>query len=472
MYHYHQQPALLRQQFGDDGSHHSPLLGFAFDGFPVYGPYGYANTDGTGGIDRMEPSYRLRNLTTRTNGPAVSTTFPLGYYVEDYEYVAGVGDLDAYNGRFAITPEYPAGTYAYFTTVDASGNAAYPYIVGTSFYGVLQNDNRTQPVSVPAGVSTFTAAASGTWSNANGGEWCTNANWAGGTAPAGVATMASFGEMSGKSDVAVEVDSPLRVGTMNFSGASKYAIGGIGMITVVGTTASNVNVGSGAHVITAPVALGKATTFNVSSGASLDVNNLESVGVAITKSGAGTLKLGRLSGTALTVSQGTVQMPAGGSMLKVNTLSIAPGAKLDLGDRDLVVNNGSFTTIRSLVIQGANGSEGITSSSDQSCILALFDNALVGASTWELQAIGANAVVGKHTYFGDVNLDGQVSGDDYTVIDATLNSDPAPGLEWLSGDMNIDGIVTGDDYTVIDANLGLGAGNALVMSGLTAVPDP
>jgi hypothetical protein len=34
------------------------------------------------------------------------------------------------------------------------------------------------------------------------------------------------------------------------------------------------------------------------------------------------------------------------------------------------------------------------------------------------------------------------------------------GLEWLSGDANLDGIVTGDDYTVIDANLGLGAGKS------------
>src|SRR5262249_54168148 len=52
IYHYHQQPVLLRQQLGDDGTHHSPLLGFSFDGFPVYGPYGYANADGSGGVRR------------------------------------------------------------------------------------------------------------------------------------------------------------------------------------------------------------------------------------------------------------------------------------------------------------------------------------------------------------------------------------------------------------------------------------
>ena len=50
---------------------------------------------------------------------------------------------DQYNGRFAVTPEFPSGTYAYFTTIDATGAAAYPYIVGPSYYGTLQNDNRT-----------------------------------------------------------------------------------------------------------------------------------------------------------------------------------------------------------------------------------------------------------------------------------------------------------------------------------------
>jgi hypothetical protein len=58
------------------------------------------------------------------------------------------------------------------------------------------------------------------------------------------------------------------------------------------------------------------------------------------------------------------------------------------------------------------------------------------------------------------------------VIDANLNTTPAVGLGWLSGDMNLDGSVTGDDYTVIDANLGLGVGNPLSPSALSVVPEP
>jgi len=132
-----------------DATKHSPLIGFAYDGFPIYGAFGFKNLDGTGGIVRMKSSFKLRNITTRTvyadgtdvtDGPAVSTTYPLGYFREDYEYIAptsGQTDfLDAHNGRFCVTPEYPNGIYAYFCTVDENLNSAYPYVVGPTFYGV------------------------------------------------------------------------------------------------------------------------------------------------------------------------------------------------------------------------------------------------------------------------------------------------------------------------------------------------
>ena len=44
--------------------------------------------------------------------------------------------MDDHNCRFCVTPEYPNGTYAYFATVDANWNSAYPYIVGPTFCGV------------------------------------------------------------------------------------------------------------------------------------------------------------------------------------------------------------------------------------------------------------------------------------------------------------------------------------------------
>lgn len=129
-----------------DSMQHSPLIGYAYDGFPIYGAYGYKNTNGTGGIVRIKSSYHLRNITVRTHyadgtdvtdGPAVSSSYPLGRYREDYEYIApsAPDSLDEHNGRFCVTPEYPNGTYAYFCTVDENWNSYYPYAVGPTFYG-------------------------------------------------------------------------------------------------------------------------------------------------------------------------------------------------------------------------------------------------------------------------------------------------------------------------------------------------
>ncbi|TND09344.1 MAG: hypothetical protein FD123_1306 [Bacteroidetes bacterium] len=149
-YHNHQNPTCL---YVANSSQHSGILGYAFDGYPVYGPYAYANTNGTGGIVRMESSYQLRNITVRQTlpdgtpltagqyGPAVSGTYPLGYYIEDFEYVSGLGDLDEHNGRFCVTPEYPSGIYAYFITIDSTGASAYPYAIGPTYYGIVETAN-------------------------------------------------------------------------------------------------------------------------------------------------------------------------------------------------------------------------------------------------------------------------------------------------------------------------------------------
>jgi hypothetical protein len=138
-----------------DSTKHSPLIGFAYDGFPIYGAFGYKNLDGTGAITRMKSSYSLKTATTRTNGPAVSTTYPAGYFKEDYEYIANTASdyLDQYNGRICKTPEYPNGIYCYFATVDAKWNSAYPYIVGPSFYGVVAASKVT---SITETVTTYT----------------------------------------------------------------------------------------------------------------------------------------------------------------------------------------------------------------------------------------------------------------------------------------------------------------------------
>ena len=81
-YHHHQNPSAFNldlqvlstvcNTYPSDGLYvintavHSPLLGFAYDGFPIYGAYAYANINGTGAITRMKSSYQLKTQTNQT----------------------------------------------------------------------------------------------------------------------------------------------------------------------------------------------------------------------------------------------------------------------------------------------------------------------------------------------------------------------------------------------------------------------
>jgi len=128
--------------------YHSPIIGWAFDGFPIYGPYGYADREG-GAVKRLETSYELRVDVSGIRPPSYGS----GMFCEDYKYV-GKGDLDEFNGRFCKTPEFPNGTYAYFLTVDASAEVAgpfagylkpvFPYVIGPQYKGLPQTYNFSQ----------------------------------------------------------------------------------------------------------------------------------------------------------------------------------------------------------------------------------------------------------------------------------------------------------------------------------------
>jgi hypothetical protein len=110
-YHYHGIPTGLVPALNADA--HSPLVGWAGDGLPIYVRYGYRDPmDATSPIIDLQPSHQLRSG-TRESGPGGAYD---GTYVEDYEHISGGGDLDESNGRFGITPEYPEGTYHYVLT--------------------------------------------------------------------------------------------------------------------------------------------------------------------------------------------------------------------------------------------------------------------------------------------------------------------------------------------------------------------
>ena len=245
-HHYHANPIALRYLLGDHVNYnsatrtysestnaataHSPILGWVKDGYPIYGPYAYSNAldagsplirmrsgfqirNGQNGTDNLTntaratiPAWaqRLYNVAANQAGPAISSTYFLGRYMEDYAYLADLTnsatgtnhrqgvefDLDEHNGRFCVTPEFPGGTYAYFVSINADGTPKYPNNIGRAYYGsptggsvtgitetvttnFLGNTNLTDKLS---GIAVSNNLVTLTWSALEGGSYRVDAS--------------------------------------------------------------------------------------------------------------------------------------------------------------------------------------------------------------------------------------------------------------------------------------------------------
>ncbi|MEL0336710.1 MAG: YHYH protein, partial [Euryarchaeota archaeon] len=106
-------PAAVAQNTAN-GSH-SPVIGVAMDGYPIYGLLGY---DDQMNVVEMKSSYKLKEGETGYNG------------IDDYVYDQGLGHLDVCNGHFGPTPDFPDGIYHYHSTMmNGVGEMGFPYFL-------------------------------------------------------------------------------------------------------------------------------------------------------------------------------------------------------------------------------------------------------------------------------------------------------------------------------------------------------
>jgi hypothetical protein len=164
----YQEPDLKVDSAGNEivSEYHSPIIGWAYDGNPIYGPYGYSSKTG-GFITRMKSSYILSPDSGRP------PEFPDGFFVEDYVYIPSDDDafLDENNGRFCKTPDFPNGTYAYFATfndeIESDGifvqrrSPIFPYLIGKNYQSKPNSFN-------------FNPGSNQDQFNLNDGEWIRN----------------------------------------------------------------------------------------------------------------------------------------------------------------------------------------------------------------------------------------------------------------------------------------------------------
>jgi hypothetical protein len=311
-HHYHANPIALRYLLGDHVNYdatvktysestnavtrHSPILGWVRDGYPLYGPYGYScASNSASGLRRMISGFVLRNGQNGTDnltntlratlpawalrfygvaqsGPANTAAYPISRYMEDYAYLGdltnsltgtnyqkGVDfDLDEYNGRWCVTPEFPNGTYAYFVSMSSNGTPVFPNNIGRAYYGnptgstttiaetvttnFLGGANLSEVLNLPVKsgntiVLTWSAVEGGTYrveASTNLTTWATNA-----TGVAAVLNTASHTNISTEGAKFFRVN---RTALANYDGAPGG--GGAGFVAPGGS----VSLGSGTNI--------------------------------------------------------------------------------------------------------------------------------------------------------------------------------------------------------------------------------
>jgi hypothetical protein len=172
-YHHHFYTSCLADLVSDEGNKHSPIYGYAADGYPVYGPWesdavlaisawtvrDYSSDSATGCadntrscslVDQFDISMGTEEVSAGPTFNAIVTTLSgnelqayNGYYYEDYYWESTLTDqggayLDQYNGHTDDTRGYH-----YHATIAQNGDsfaASFPYIIGTRFAGQLEDN--------------------------------------------------------------------------------------------------------------------------------------------------------------------------------------------------------------------------------------------------------------------------------------------------------------------------------------------
>ncbi len=310
----------------------------------------------------------------------------------------------------------------------------------------------------------------------------------------------------------IDLDGNRSVGTLNFGNSHQYTIaqgsGGTLFLDAGGSNISTINDSGGTHNISAPVSFDTNTTITVSNaGDALNISGPISGAGGLTVQGSGTVDISGAntyvggttvssgvlvlgSAQALSPASDVLNIAAGAKMQLANSIggvtaqlpavnpgtAIAAGGSLDLTNNHLFLNYTAATqvaidaAVRGYLINGYNGGawNGTSGASSGGAInsstAALPANSHFGLG----YADGADGVVTglvsgqieiKYTLYGDANLDGVVSGDDFSILVGNLGK---PDAAWDKGDFNYDGVVSGDDFALLVGNLGRSATGAAV----------
>lgn len=326
-------------------------------------------------------------------------------------------------------------------------------------------------------VSKNLVSNSASWNVDADGNWSTAANWTGNVIPNAVGALASFGSIATATRT-VTVDAPHTVGGLDFSSGQAFVIAGPGTLTLDSTSgAAVVNVGGGAHTISAPISLNDNLSITVQGGTSVNFSGgVTSNGKSIAKFGSGNAQFPNVRTPDLNANSGIVRVTATPTAnvdegtSRVESLTVAATGKLDLNNNALVLDYAGATpiaTIRTLLASayavgswaGATGI-GSTSAATAAADPLVTKKTAIGygeASSLGLTSLGGQSFTGdailfRYAVYGDANLDGTIGFQDLVRLAQNYNGS---NKTWAEGDFNYDGHVDFTDLVSLAQNYNL-----------------
>ncbi len=358
-------------------------------------------------------------------------------------------------------------------------------------------------------------AAGLVWSTQLGSSATPGTNWSatdGGAdlheIPGGGITNVIFGAAGNSAGtLSTTLGADFSIDSLTFASArtNSVIIGGANTLTLL-SGGITVQSGSGAHTINATgnttagtpgIVLGASQTWTNNSSNTLMVQSSigdAAAGNSLTIAGSGVIEFaaantytggttvlgGTLdarvsnaipSHTALGIGRaGTVVLAANTGLATLSSLSIAGAGTLDITNNHVIIDYAPGTQatadsdIRNDLIAGRNGGLWNGTGGIYSSIAAANpDQYAVGyadGADGVVAGLSAGQIEIKYTLLGDANLDGVVSGDDFSILAGNLGKAVAG---WDKGDFLYSGLVNGDDFAALVANLGRASNGADVM---------
>jgi hypothetical protein len=367
--------------------------------------------------------YTVANLTT--GGPSFDFT---------YSYDA------ATNTVHYTFPAQPGGVLpngSYFTSAarvtDAFGNA----MVGSAQFNFIWTGGT-------AGADTFHLALDGAATNVDVFE----NNEAAPAFTAALGTLGTIFVAGGDDDDTTIVDlsngNPIPAGGMTFDGqGGNNSFGGFG-------SSSNDNATFNPNFVSLnsrSVNLANVTGLSFDGNGGADTLNVQ----------FGTVHLPSAQHFAsLTIKNNglVVADPGGGNTLVIDLLTLVGTGSLDVTDNALIFTNSTVPAVQALLATGFNlgawNGTGINSSTAAAdpvgnTALGFADNAVLQLATFGgVPGLIGTEVLVKYTYYGDSDLNGKVTLDDFSLF---LEGYQNVGTTWLTGDYDFNGSVDLNDFS-------------------------